>query len=77
MIEGKVVDSNLDGFCIFSGTLFAVLVYYLEVEDTGSGVVVGNAVFVNCTGDMNIVFCYSIFQTSGGFPYLKKITIFF
>ena len=28
MVEGRVADSNMDGF---SGNLFAVLVYYLEV----------------------------------------------
>ena len=35
LVEGRVVDSNMDGF---SDNLFAVLVYYLEVRDVGSGV---------------------------------------
>ena len=39
--------------------------------------VVGNAVFINCTGDMAIVFFYSIFQTSAGFFYVRKVAIFF
>ena len=56
MVEGTCIDSNMDSFSSFSGTLFAVLVYYLKVGNVGFGVVVGNAVFVNCTGDMTIVF---------------------
>ena len=54
-----VVDSNMDGLSSFSGNLFAVLVYYLEVGDDCVEVVIGNAVFVNCTGEMTIVFIYS------------------
>ena len=69
MVEGKVVDSNMDGL---SGSLFAILVYYPEVEDLGLEVVVGNAVYVNCTGDMTTVFLYSIFQTAAGFFYVRK-----
>ena len=38
-----------------SGNLFVVLVYYLEMRDVGLGAVVGNAVHVNCTGDMTCV----------------------
>ena len=49
MVEGRAVNSNMDGF---SGNLFAVLVCYLEVGDVGSGVVVRNAVFINITADM-------------------------
>ena len=45
MVESRAVDSNMDGFCGFSGKLFAILVYYVEVEDVGSRVVVGKAVF--------------------------------
>ena len=56
----------MNSFSSFSGKLFAILVCYLEVEDVGSGLVVGNTVLVNCTGDMTIVFFYSIFQTSAG-----------
>ena len=41
------------------------------------GVVVGNAVFVNCTHDMTIVFIYSILQTYTGFSYVRKVAIFF
>ena len=63
LVDGRVVDSNIDGFLSFPGNLFAVSVYYtyLEVGDVGSGVVVGNDVYVNYTGDMTIVFFYSIF----------------
>ena len=42
IVEGRVVDSNKNGF----------LVYFLEVGDVGSWMVVGNAAYVNCTGDM-------------------------
>ena len=56
-VEGRVVDSNMNGF---SGNLFAVLDYYLEVKDVGLGVVIRNAVFVNCTSDMTSIFFYSI-----------------
>ena len=71
-VEGRVINSNMDGF---SCTLFAILVYYLEVGDIGSGVVVGNTVFVNCIGDMAIVFFYCIFQTYVGFFYVRKVAI--
>ena len=54
----------MDGFCIYSGTLFAVLVYYLEVRDIGSWMAVGNAVFVNCMGDMIIVLFFLYFLDS-------------
>ena len=54
----------MNGFSSFFGNLFGVLVYYVEVGDVGSWVVVGNAVYVNCIGDMTIVFFYSILKTS-------------
>ena len=63
-VEGRFVDSNMNGLSSFSSTLFAILVCYLKVGDVGSGVIVGNTAFVNCTGDMTIAFFYSIFQTS-------------
>ena len=56
MFEGRVVDCNMDGLSSFSSDLFAVFVCYLKVEDAGSGEVLWNAVYVNCTGDMTIVF---------------------
>ena len=56
MAEGRVVDSNMLSLSSFSGNLFAVLVYFPEAEDFGFGLVVGNAVFVNCTGAMTFVF---------------------
>ena len=74
VIEGRVVDYNMNSF---SGTLFAILVYYLAVGDIDSGVVVGNVVFVNWPGHMIIVFFYSIFQTSAGFTCVRKVAIFF
>ena len=76
-VEGRVVDSKQHGFSIFSGNVFAALVYYPEVGDVGMGLVVGNAVFVNCTGDMTIVFFYSVFKTSAGFSNVRKVAIFF
>ena len=65
----------MDGFSSSSGNLLAVLVYYLEVGDVGSGVVDGNAVLVNCTVDMAIVFFNAIFQTSIGLSYVRKVAI--
>ena len=76
MVEGIVVDSNMNGFSTFFGSLFPVLVYYLEVGDVSSGVIVGNAVFVNCTGYRTTVFLYPIFQTSAGFSYVRKFAVF-
>ena len=46
MVVNRVVDSYMDGFPSFFDNLFAVLVYYLEVGDVCSRVVVGNAMFV-------------------------------
>ena len=46
MVEDRVIDSDMDSFSTFSGNLFAVLVYYLEVRDVSLGVVVGNAVLI-------------------------------
>ena len=51
----------MDGFTSFTGNLFSLLVYSLEMGDVGSLVIVGNAVYVNLTGDMSMVFFYSIF----------------
>ena len=59
-VEQRVVDSKMNGFFSFSGNLFAILVHYLEVGDVGSGMVVINAVFVKCIGDMAFVFFHSI-----------------
>ena len=47
VVEGRVVDSNMTGFSSLSVSLFAVFFYYLEVVDVGSGVIVGNTVYVN------------------------------
>ena len=44
IVEVMALDTKMDGFSSFSGNMFAVLVYYLEVGDVGAGVVVGNAV---------------------------------
>ena len=60
-VEGRVIGSNINDFCSFSSNLFAILICYLEVGDVGFGFVVGNVMFVNCTGDMAIVFFYSYF----------------
>ena len=74
MVKSRVFDSKMNGF---SANLFAVLVYYLEVEDVDIWVVVGNAVFRNCTSDMTVVFFYSIFHLSAGFSCVRKVAIFF
>ena len=37
MVEGRVVNSNMNGFSSFSGNLFSILVYYLEVGNVGLG----------------------------------------
>ena len=63
-VENRVADSNMNGFSSFSGTLFAVFVYYVEVGGVCSVVFVGHVVYVNSIGDMTIVFLCSIFQTS-------------
>ena len=68
---GLVVHSNIDSHSISSGSLFAVLVYYLEVGDVGLGMVFGIAVFVNCTGDDYCVLLLH-FQTSAGIVLYKK-----
>ena len=70
MVEGRVVDSSMNGFYNFAGNLFAVLVYYLEEGDIGSGMVVVNNVLVDFTGDMTIVFFHLIFQTFAKFFYV-------
>ena len=57
--------------------MFVVVVYYLEVGDVGLWVVVANAAFVNCSGDMTIVLFYSIFKTSAGYSYVRQFAIFF
>ena len=74
MVESRVTDSNMD--CL-SSNLFAVLVYYHEVGGVGSGVIVGNAMYVNCTGDMTIVFFHCLFQTSAPFSYVRRVAISF
>ena len=77
MAEDRVTDFNMDGFSSFTGSVFASLIYYLEVGYFGIGVVILNVVFVNCTGDMSIMFLYSIFQTSAGISCVRKVAIFF
>ena len=61
----------------FSGNLFDVRVYNLEVGDVSFRVVFRNAVLLNCTCEMTIVFFYYSFQTSPGFSYVRKVAIFF
>ena len=58
MVEGRVVDSNMDNFSSFSGNLFAVYVYYLEVGDVGLGVVVRKDVFAHT--DIEFLFLFYI-----------------
>ena len=72
-VEGKDVDSNLDGFSSFSGNLFAVLVYYLEVGDVGFGGGCWKYCVLNCTGNMAVVFFYSISKHLLGFPVQESL----
>ena len=44
MIEGRDVDSNMNGFSSFVGGLFVIFIFYLEVGDVGSGMIFGNSV---------------------------------
>ena len=37
MVECKVVDPDVEDFPCFSGYLFAVLIYYFEKGDVGTG----------------------------------------
>ena len=76
-VEGRVVDSNMDGFSSSSSNLFAIFIYYLELGDIGSGVVVGNAEYINHIVDITIVFFYSVFQVSARFSCVQKVAIFF
>ena len=76
MAEGRIVDSNMNGFSSLSANSFAVLVYYLELGDVGLDMVDGKAVFVNWPGDMTNVFFYSILQPSAGCSYVGKVAIF-
>ena len=79
MVEGRFVDYKMDGFCSFSGNLFAFLIYYLEMGNVGSGEVVGNVVYVNCTGDETIVLllyfpniCW-MFLSKKGYMFIPEI----
>ena len=73
----KVVGSYMNVFSRNSGNLCATLVYYLEVADVGSEMVVGHTLLVTCTGDVTVVFFNSIIQTSARLSYVGKVTIFF
>ena len=59
MVEGRIVDSNMDGFCSFSGNVSSAVVYDNKTGYVGCWVVVGYAVYVNWADDMTIVFFYS------------------
>ena len=76
IIVGKRVGgSDMDRFSIFFSNLFTLLAYYLEVGDVGSGMDVGNTMFVNCTVRLIVVFFNSILQTSAVFSYVENVTI--
>ena len=77
VVKGRIVDSDMNGFSTFSGNFCTILGCYLEVGDVCSGMVVGNTVLVNCSGDMTVLFFYSIFKTSVVLPYVGKVAIFF
>ena len=74
MVDWRVGESNIDGF---SGKMLAVIVYYLDVGDDGFRVIVGNALYVNCNGDLINTLFHSIFQTSAWFSNEWKVIIFF
>ena len=77
IVEGRVVNSNMNGFSSFPGNLFAVLVYYFEVRDVGFGMIVGHTVLVNSTADVTVVLFDSILQSSAGLTYIRMVKIFF
>ena len=52
VVEGRIVNSDMDSFSSFPGNLFDVLIYYFEMGDVGFGMIVGYTVLVNCTGDV-------------------------
>ena len=60
MIEGRIVDSNMNGSTSFPDNFFAILVYYFEVWDVGSLMIDGHTVLVNSTGDVAAVLFNSI-----------------
>ena len=75
VVDGRIINSYRNGF---SGKLFTILAYYLEVGDVGSGMALGHAVLLNCTGNnMAFVFFNSVLLTSAGLYYVGKVTIFF
>ena len=45
--------------------------------DVGLEMDVGNGVYVNCTGEITIVFFYSVFLIHAGFFNVRKVAIFF
>ena len=55
-VEGRIANSNINGFSSFPGNLFTILVYYFEVGDVGIGMIVGHTVLVNFSGYMTAVF---------------------
>ena len=63
-VEGRIINSNMNGFPNFTGNLFSILVYYFQVGDVGSGMVGGHTMLVNCTGDVTVGFFNSLLQTS-------------
>ena len=66
----------MNGFSSFSGNVFAVLVYYLEMERCW----LWDGCWKHCIGkmhwDMAVVSHYSIFQAFAGLPYLVMVAIF-
>ena len=76
-VEDSIINSHMNGFSRFPSNLFAILVYYSEVEYVCIGMVVGHTVLVNSTGDMTAVFFAPILQTSAGLTYVGKVTTFF
>ena len=75
--EGRIVDSNMNGFSSFPGNMFGIMIFYFDMGDVGSGMIVGHTVLVNCTSDVTTVFLNSILQTSAGLSYVGKVTISF
>ena len=61
MIECCIVGCDVDSIPGFSGKLFAVSIYYFEVGDVGTRVVVDFTEDVKCTGYMPAMFFHSIF----------------
>ena len=61
VIECWVGDPDADGVLDFSHKLLVILVYYFEMRDVISGMIIRLTMNINCTSFITTVFLYSIF----------------